>query len=138
MRIGELASKAGLNPQTIRFYERRRILPRPSRTPAGYRCYAQADFERLQVIRRCQQLGFSLGEIQQLLPLHQAVTGLPEKPAGRPRELRQIAEMTRRRLDHIEGKLCVLRSMRMQLLNMLDQLETVSTLGCPASTRRQT
>jgi DNA-binding transcriptional MerR regulator len=132
MRIGQLAAMAGVNIQTVRFYERRKILPAPPRSAAGYRQYRQSDLDDLHVVRRCQQLGFTLNEIQQLLQLHRAVGGLPNH-GGRPPELRQIAELGRRRLEHIEEKLRTLRLMRTELVAMLDRLETASTAGCPAS-----
>ena len=62
MRIGEFARKAGMEAQTIRFYERRRILPAPRRTASGYRIYETADLENLRLVQRCQELGFTLVE----------------------------------------------------------------------------
>ena len=54
MRIGQLASKSGVNVQTIRFYERRRILSNPSRTPSGYRDYSPSDIANVLFIKSCQ------------------------------------------------------------------------------------
>lgn len=136
MRIGQLATRAGVNIQTIRFYERRRILSAPPRSVSGYRQYAESDLDDLRVIRRCKELGFTLKEIQQLLRLHRATAALPIN-GRRPAELRKIAELGRRRLEQIEQKLRDLRSMRMELLAMLDRLETVGTLGCPAAPARK-
>ena len=136
MRIGQLATRAGVNVQTIRFYERRRILTAPRRTVSGYRRYAESDVDDLRVIRRCKELGFTLKEIQQLLRLHRATTTLPLNGC-RPAEVRNIAELGRRRLEQIEQKLRDLRSMRMALLAMLDRLETVGSLGCPAAPARK-
>lgn len=132
MRIGQLATRAGVNIQTIRFYERRRILSAPPRSAAGYRQYAESDLDDLRVIQRCKELGFTLKEIQQLLRLHRATTALPAN-GHRPAEFRKIAELGRRRLEQIEQKLRDLRAMRMELLAMLDRLETVGSLGCPAA-----
>ena len=131
MRIGELAARAGVNVQTIRFYERRKILQLPPRSTAGYRQYADSDLNDLCVIRRCKELGFTLKEIQQLLRLHRA-TASPPPNGRRPKEFRQIAELGRRRLEQIERKLRDLRSMRMELLTMLDRVDTVGMIGCPA------
>ena len=72
MRIGELARKAGVNIQTIRFYERKRILPAPARTSGGYRLYSESDVVNVNFIRQSQELGFTLAEIRQLLQLHRS------------------------------------------------------------------
>lgn len=65
--IGGLARAAGVNVETIRFYERRGVLPLPERSPGGYRLYGEVDLWRLGFIRRGQRLGFSLSEIAELL-----------------------------------------------------------------------
>lgn len=69
MMIGELARRARVNVQTVRYYERRGLLPDPQRTPAGYREYADAAVDRMRFIRRAQELGFTLSEITELLAL---------------------------------------------------------------------
>lgn len=69
MKIGELASQAGVHVQTIRYYERRDLLPEPERRPSGYRQYGPETLDRLQFIKRAQQLGFTLTEIRELLAL---------------------------------------------------------------------
>jgi len=67
MKIGQLAVRAGVTIDTIRFYERRGLLPRASRTPAGYRSYTGAEVERLGLIKVLQGLGVSLDEIGPML-----------------------------------------------------------------------
>jgi len=69
MTIGELARRAGVNVQTVRYYERRGLLPEPDRTPSGYRDYTDVTLDRLRFIRRAQELGFTLSEIGELLVL---------------------------------------------------------------------
>jgi MerR family transcriptional regulator, copper efflux regulator len=69
MKIGELANRAGVNVQTVRYYERRDLLPEPERTASGYREYADADLRRLHFILRAKELGFTLTEIRDLLDL---------------------------------------------------------------------
>lgn len=66
-RISELAKQCGVNKETIRYYERRKLLSPPARTEAGYRLYSEKEVNRIQFIKRLQQLGFSLTEIHQLL-----------------------------------------------------------------------
>lgn len=69
MTIGELARRAGVNVQTVRYYERRGLLAEPHRTPSGYRQYTDATLDRLRFIKRAQELGFTLSEIEELLVL---------------------------------------------------------------------
>ena len=71
MTIGRLAKEAGVNIDTIRYYERHGLLPRASRRASGYREYARADVARLNFIRRAKDLGFSLADIGELLSLSQ-------------------------------------------------------------------
>jgi DNA-binding transcriptional MerR regulator len=72
MRIGALATMAGLPAQTIRYYESLDLLPEPDRTPAGYRDYGAEVAERLRFIRDAQACGLSLDEIQTLLSMKDA------------------------------------------------------------------
>jgi MerR family transcriptional regulator, gold-responsive activator of gol and ges genes len=69
MHIGKVAKRIGLSIDTIRFYERNALLPRPSRTAGGFREYAESDLETLAFIRRLQGLGFTLREVGSLLEL---------------------------------------------------------------------
>src|SRR6266849_3479018 len=69
LTIGQIASAAHVNIQTIRYYERRGLFPTPRRTPAGYRQYAEDAVARLRFIKHAQELGFSLQEVQELLAL---------------------------------------------------------------------
>lgn len=65
--ISELAGKCDVNKETIRYYERKKLLQQPSRTDSGYRIYSENDVKRIKFIKRLQDLGFSLGEIYKLL-----------------------------------------------------------------------
>lgn len=69
LTIGKLAKKADVSIDSIRFYERRGLIEEPMRTEANYRLYPLAAAERLRFIKKAQKLGFSLGEIQELLEL---------------------------------------------------------------------
>jgi len=90
VRIGELADRAGVNLQTVRYYERRGLLPEPARTGSGYREYGEEDVHRLRFIRRAQELGFTLSEIGELLSLR--------VDPGRSAE-----DVRRRALEKIQG-----------------------------------
>ena len=69
MRTSELADRAGVNAETLRYYERRGLLESPPRTPGGYRDYPVAAVELLRFIKRAQELGFSLDEVEELVHL---------------------------------------------------------------------
>ena len=66
-RAGSVAGKAGVTPDTIRYYERLGLLPKPTRTAAGYREYGEGIVNRLMLIRNAQQFGFSLRDIASFL-----------------------------------------------------------------------
>ena len=133
MRTGELARNAGVNLQTIRFYEREGLLPKPARTVSGYRSYHENDLERVIFIRRNQQLGFTLAEIKQLLQLHSVLAAMgPKHFRRRPSELQGIIEIGKERLLAIKEKSRMLNTMRRQLEWLLQQLESTSVVICPA------
>ncbi len=69
MPIGALAAAANVNVQTIRYYERRGLIPKADRTPGGYRQYTEESVARIRFIKRAQDLGFSLREVADLLSL---------------------------------------------------------------------
>ena len=69
LQIGQVAQKTGLSVDTIRFYEKAGLLPRPARTEGGYRLYHQREVADLEFIQKAQQLGFSLSEIRELFSI---------------------------------------------------------------------
>ncbi len=69
MTIGKIAAESRVNIQTVRYYERRGLLPTPQRTPAGYRKYSRDVVLRIRFIKRAQELGFTREEIAELLAL---------------------------------------------------------------------
>jgi DNA-binding transcriptional MerR regulator len=69
VRTTELARRAAVNPQTLRYYERRGLLAEPARTPAGYRTYPVEAVRRVRFIKQAQQHGFTLAQVQTLLHL---------------------------------------------------------------------
>lgn len=98
LTIGRLARQAGVGIDTVRFYERARLLPAPVRTASGYRSYTADDVSRLRFIRRAKALGFSLDEIAELLTLSAGKGGKAAVKALAHRRLRdldrKIAELT--------------------------------------------
>jgi MerR family mercuric resistance operon transcriptional regulator len=69
LKIGEVAERGGVNLQTIRYYEREKLLPEPPRRPSGYRMFPEQTVHRVRFIKRAQELGFSLAEIRDLLSI---------------------------------------------------------------------
>ncbi|MFF1819699.1 MerR family transcriptional regulator [Kribbella sp. NPDC058245] len=97
MRTSELADQAGVNPETLRYYERRGLLTQPPRTPGGYRDYPPTAVELLRFIKRAQELGFTLDEVEELLHLD---TGGPDScDAARALAEHRRADLERRIQD---------------------------------------
>lgn len=137
MRIGELAANAGVNIQTIRFYERQGLLRKPERTASGYRTYGRTDLEAVQFIKWSQQLGFTLKEVRQLLQLHTAVASLPSAHIGRnSEELLSIVRMAEEKLASIGEKIKSLKTMGKQLTLTIKKLQDQPKPVCPASQPR--
>lgn len=109
MRIGELAKLTGCQPETVRFYEQRGLLPPPLRSQANYRMYDASHAERLHFIRRCRALGMALNEVETLLGYQdrpeQSCSGVNALVDHQLSEIeRQIAE-----LSHLRTELSALR-----------------------------
>jgi Hg(II)-responsive transcriptional regulator len=105
LRIGQLASAASVNVQTVRYYERRGLLGTKRRTPAGYRDYDPDAITRIRFIKHAQALGFSLSEIEDLLALrvrHGAACAAVEQ---RTREKIAVVDRKIRELRHLKDSL---------------------------------
>ena len=105
LTTGELARRGGVNLESIRFYEREKLLPKPPRTASGYRMFSEDAVRRVQFIKRAQDLGFSLKEIRELLALRL-------EPGSGCADLRQKAEA---KLTDIEQKIRDLQRMKRAL-----------------------
>ncbi|ERJ19847.1 MerR-family transcriptional regulator protein [Salinisphaera shabanensis E1L3A] len=101
--IGQLANAADTRVETIRYYERRGLMPEPPRANSGYRRYPRDAEQRLRFIRRAKRLGFTLKEIMALLRL---------QAGGERADIKAIAED---KLDEIETRLADLERMRVTL-----------------------
>lgn len=106
--IGQLAKKANVNLETIRFYERKGLLPEPPRNRSGHRQYSNKDLRRTEFIKRTQSLGFSLQEISDLLSLR-VESG---KTCG------DVKLRVKAKLIDIEEKIETLQKMREVLLRL--------------------
>jgi MerR family transcriptional regulator, mercuric resistance operon regulatory protein len=120
LTIGVLARRTGVGIETIRYYERRQLLPAPPRTAGGHRLYRGEHVKRLIFIRRSRALGFSLDEIRTLLRL---VDG--GAPCG---EVRAVAQD---HLERIRAKLAELERMARALADTAARCEGGSAPRCP-------
>ena len=125
LRIGEVARSAGVNIQTLRYYERRGLVVPPFRRHSGQREYDEADIRRVRIIKAAKRLGFTLAEIQEMFDLsaHRRATG--ELHA---RALAKVVE--------IDARIAALQAMRADLTAVVeaecDSLTDCSCgLGCP-------
>src|SRR5690349_10624933 len=100
--IGEVARRAQVGIDTVRYYERNDLLPEAPRRVSGYREYDGDDVRRLRFIRRAKDLGFSLAEIRELLALS----------ADRERGVRGVKARAETRLAEVEARIRELQSMR--------------------------
>jgi DNA-binding transcriptional MerR regulator len=108
VKIGELASRCGVNVQTVRYYERRGLLPDPRGGGGGYREYDDADAERLRFVKEAQALGFTLREIVDLLALR----------AG-PGTAGEVRERARGKLDRVRQRIAGLRTLERRLVKLI-------------------
>jgi Hg(II)-responsive transcriptional regulator len=92
-----LAARAAVNPQTLRYYERRGLLSEPVRSSGGYRVYPDAAVQRVRFIRRAQELGFTLTEVDVML--HLAEGGPDSCEKARALATEKIADLRRRIAD---------------------------------------
>jgi DNA-binding transcriptional MerR regulator len=132
MKIGELASHAEVNVQTIRFYEREGLLRKPDRAPNGYRTYTTDDAERVKFIRVCQGLGFALREVRQLIKLHGVASG-SVRPVPSAQARQNIVSIAHERLSSIEEKIEELSRMKMLLQSVIGSLSSTDSPRCPAA-----
>lgn len=105
MRIGELAGAVSLSAKAIRYYEEIGLLPMPERSPNGYRSYDASAGDRLRFVSAAQAVGFSLGEIKEILAFRER----GEAPCA------HVLDLVDRRADDISERIAVLERMRADL-----------------------
>jgi MerR family copper efflux transcriptional regulator len=108
--IGEIARQAEVGVDTVRYYERNRLLPEPARRLSGYREYKADDVRRLRFIRRARDLGFSLADIRELLLLSE----------DRERGVRGLKARAEARLDEVNRRIRELQRVRRGLKRLVD------------------
>jgi len=110
MRSSEVAAQAQVNTQTLRYYERRGLLPEPERTTSGYRAYSVDAVRLVRFVKRAQQLGFTLNDIEELLHL----------AGGGPASCEGAKTMARSRIADLERRIQELAGMRDALSRLVE------------------
>ncbi len=122
MKIGAVATRADVNIQTVRYYERRGLLAKPPRTESNYRLYSEDSVRRVRFVKRAQQLGFTLKEIKDLLALRL-------KPTSRSSAVKERATA---KIVDIEEKVRTLQRMKRALTKLTAACDGCgSTSECP-------
>jgi MerR family mercuric resistance operon transcriptional regulator len=120
MTIGRLAKEAGVNVETVRYYQRRGLLDEPQKPAGGHRRYQPSVIKRIAFIRRAQALGFTLAEVETLLRYSDGTSW---------KETRQLAE---RKLDSLNIHIGQLRKMRDSLKSLIEKSAAGKGKGtCP-------
>ena len=122
LSVGQLAKAANVNTETVRYYERRGLLPEPKRRDSGYRDYAPEDVLRLKFIKRAQELGFTLKEIAELLALRVDSKTTCDK----------VKKQAETKISDIEAKILSLKKMKAALGKLASSCKAQTPLaGCP-------
>jgi len=122
LRTGEVAARAGVNIQTLRYYERRGLIPEPRRRASGYREYPQDAVRIVQFVKRAQELGFTLSEIEELLRMR-------DDQSASCAEVRAAAQA---KIDDVDLKLRSLRAIKRALGILVSSCRSDgSTRECP-------
>lgn len=120
MQIGELARVSGVHLETIRYYEREGVLPRPARLANGRRVYSSADARQLGFIRHARELGFDLTQVRALLALQ-------EEPEASCTEASRMAQT---QLDSVESRIARLMVLREELRRMIAECRDGAVAEC--------
>ena len=113
LRSGALARLAGVSADTLRFYERRGLLPRPPRDGSGYRQYPQSAVVRVRVIQQALDAGFTVAELARIFKLREAGSA----------PCRDVLRIARVRLDELEDQIAGLSALRQQLRRVIGEWE---------------
>ena len=120
LSIGDLARATDTKVETIRYYERIGILPKPARTTGNYRSYHAAHLARLSFIRQARDLGFSLDQVRELLSLSDQ----------RDRSCAQVDAIAREHLVEVDAKIESLKALRQELDSIIRQCHSGTTSDC--------
>ncbi|PJC58913.1 MAG: Hg(II)-responsive transcriptional regulator [Ignavibacteria bacterium CG_4_9_14_0_2_um_filter_37_13] len=121
--VGQIAEEVGINVETIRYYEKLKLLPKPKRKESRYRIYDETDLKRLSFIKRAKELGFTLKEIKELF-------GLKIDSDARCGDVKHLTE---HKLKDVDNRISDLKKIRHVLVKLITQCvnEEVSSDECP-------
>lgn len=119
-RIGDLARATDTRVETIRWYEKQGLLPRPPRTAGNYRLYGEAELGRLSFIRRARDLGFSLDQVRALLDL----------AANADRDCSSVDVIAAEHLAEVDRKIADLTALRRELSSLLTSCRGGTVATC--------
>lgn len=119
--IGDLATRCGVSRDTLRFYERARLLSPPRRSGSGYRLYGEAEAARVRFIRRAQASGLTLADIRELLRVQQLRT---------PGACRRVSVRLRQRIDVLDRKIAELEGFRRELAAAVTRCDEGADADC--------
>jgi MerR family copper efflux transcriptional regulator len=111
MRIGKASREAGVNVQTLRYYERRGLLPKTSRLASGYREYDPATVALVRFIRNAQELGFTLNEISELIALR----------TNRSRSDEDVRQLATKKIEAMDRRIRQLTQMKTELAELVER-----------------
>lgn len=118
--IGQLAAAARVNVETVRYYQRRKLVAEPARPPSGARRYGDEDAQRLRFIKRSQAMGFTLSEVESLLELRER------------RSCEATRELAVAKLEVIDARIQALRKLRKELTGLVAECDlTADDSDCP-------
>ncbi len=121
LTIGQLAKAAGVNLETIRYYETIKLMPRPPRTEGGHRAYDDAHVARLKFIRRSRELGFSIEEVRAFL----ALSGPHQRSCA------EVKDIAARHLTEVRAKLADLAKLEAILATTVSHCTGEVAAPCP-------
>lgn len=121
MTIGEAASRSGMPPKTIRFYEEIGLIGPAERFDNGYRAYSQEDVHTLRFIHRARSLGFPLADVRVLLSLYR----------DRSRESRDVRRVAVQHIVELDRKIAELKAMRRLLADLATRCNDDDRAECP-------
>ena len=111
LKIGELSNRTGLSAHTLRFYEKHGLISASVRSDSGYRYYTDSDVRRVGFVKTARSIGFSLGDISQLLSI---------RVDKQSHSCEDVTEITQLKLDQVNAKIVELRGMQQTLQILLD------------------
>lgn len=121
MNIGEVAAETGITAKSIRYYESIGLIPEANRTGGGYRQYSDSDVQTLHFVRRARNLGFTVGEVEELLSLYQ----------DRNRASANVKEIAIKHIADLDRKVAELEGMRATLSHLVDRCHGDDRPDCP-------